>query len=160
MGDFFKGWKRKAGLVTLAMALLVFAPWMRSARIADEFFLPGEGCIYSLRSGSGQLFWMKNWNTDGSDLSVGITPLRNSYLIRPLPSGFIEAPSTYEWQYAWGGFDFYKRQYSTQCNVGWVIPYWSLVLPLTLLSAWLILVKARNEKRTQASIDSRSQEGQ
>ena len=25
----------------------------------------------------------------------------------------------------------------------WIIPYWSLVIPLTLLSAWLILGKPR-----------------
>lgn len=30
----------------------------------------------------------------------------------------------------------------------WIIPYWSLVLPLTLLSAWLILVKPRKAKGT------------
>ena len=29
---------------------------------------------------------------------------------------------------------------------GWSVPYWSLVLPLTLLSAWLILIKPRKAK--------------
>ena len=33
----------------------------------------------------------------------------------------------------------------------WVIPYWLLVLPLTLLSAWLILAKPRKAKAATGS---------
>jgi hypothetical protein len=52
-------------------------------------------------------------------------------------------------------FDFYLRKW-TFAGIGMAegygslkavtVPYWSLVLPLTLLSAWLILVKPRKAK--------------
>ena len=97
MGDFFKGWRRKAGVVTLAMAMLLTDAWIRSISTRDSvgFRLFGK------------------WNVAASEE-------------QSLQWG-AEVPSTILW------------------NV-WTVPYWSIVLPLTLLSAWLILAKPRNAK--------------
>lgn len=37
MGDFFHGWRQKAGCVALTMELVVFAAWMRSDDSPDSF---------------------------------------------------------------------------------------------------------------------------
>jgi len=36
MGDFFKGWRRKAGCVTLVMACTFAAAWVRSFIVEDR----------------------------------------------------------------------------------------------------------------------------
>ena len=97
MGEFFTGWRRKAGLVTLAMAVVLSVGWTRSIKERDVkgFVLFGK------------------WNVVESDdqtLSWGA-----------------EVSSTPHWKV-------------------WYVPYWLLVWPLTLLSAWLIVGKPRKAK--------------
>jgi hypothetical protein len=43
------------------------------------------------------------------------------------------------------------NDYGPKINI-WLIPYWSIVIPLTLLSAWLLLSKAA---RPKSSIENR-----
>ncbi|MEK6262669.1 MAG: hypothetical protein AABP62_29075 [Planctomycetota bacterium] len=95
VGEFFKGWRRKAGLVTLVMACVLGVGWMRSMVIRDAFRIPNQITIDSVE---GQ-FW------------VG------------LPGDLL-------------GESYHFR----------IIPYWWAVLPLTLLSAWLIVRKRPKAK--------------
>ena len=104
MGEFFRGWRRKAGLVTLAMACLLTVAWMRSCVTLDEFLLESlDGWIVS----SDQTIQFESSVSDASGM-VGIGTI-------------------------------------------WSVPYWSLVLPLTLLSAWLILIKPWPAKSAKES---------
>ena len=146
MGEFFKGWRRKAGLVTLVMACLLMVAWMRSYGRYDEV----RFSLHSISSDGGALLWGRHVPATG-----------RRHILDTSENAHVAA---FVWYRDWGGFRSEHRIF-TQPNVfsehnSWTIPYWSLVLPLTLLSAWLILVTPRNEKRTQAPIDSRSQEGQ
>jgi len=62
MGEFFKGWRRKTGIVTLVMALLSGSLWMRSYRWGEYIACPvaridsEEGSISFSRS-NGELVW-------------------------------------------------------------------------------------------------------
>ena len=171
MGEFFKGWRRKAGLVTLVMACLLMVGWLRSSVVLDWFCIDDdEPTSHSIDSGSGCLGWVRTFDTRSekqgtrgfSFPEMGWMSRINSSENRWLDvAGWVDVPNErFVWRYRWAGFDFGEVEIeSIEMSIA-VIPYWSLVLPLTLLSAWLILVKARNEKRTQAPIDSRSQEGQ
>ena len=109
VGEFFKGWRRKAGLVTLAMACVLAVAWMRSYVIEDRIVLsttPGAsgqhapGAANMIASRQGKL-WLYHWMAAGLE--------------------------------------------------EFAVPYWSLVLPLTLLSAWLILAKPRKAKAATGS---------
>ncbi len=109
MGEFFKGWRRKAGLVTLAMALLLTVAWMRSCVTSDVIISHSQMPSTSFESCDGGLCCFQ-W-TDTSTAA----------------------------------------QHRTSRQTLYFIPYWSLVLPLTLLSAWLLLVKPRKAKAATGS---------
>jgi hypothetical protein len=98
MREFFRGWRRKAGLVMLAMALVLFVAWMRSFANQENVTVHrAPSWDYIVHSRDGRLYWMRD-------------------------------------QISYGRFEL------------WSIPYWSLVLPLTLLSAWLILGRRMKSK--------------
>ena len=148
MGDFFKGWRRKAGLVTLAMALLLTVAWMRSYGVRDEISIPGHQYGQSIESFGGGVCWQRWSNSSGplDDLSIEL----KSYKDVPTASYPWEDLEV-EWRRDWAGFRFgaatftwklSNQTFSDRMEL-WTVPYWSLVLPLTLLSAWLILAKPR-----------------
>ena len=106
MGDFFRGWRRKIGCVTLMMALVGMAGWVRSHTIEDSFPLIGS----EIRS----------------------------------REGFVEQTVT-----------LFKRQPNSSSAVFHQsilrrLPYWSITIPLTLISFWFLLSK--HGKSTQLKI--------
>lgn len=107
VSEFFKGWRRKAGLVTLAVACLLTVGWMRSLMRIDEIVLASHGDEGFLISSHDQGLW----------------------LVR----------------YIWFGRGHIYDQ-SIQ-----FVPDWLLILPLTLLSAWLILWEPRPAKSAKES---------
>ena len=146
MGEFFKGWRRKAGLVTLAMALAFMMLWFRSYLIKD-FVEAGasDNSHQFVTTDGGDIVWARY----RSDLLIG-QPVQWSwksvaYRRRPftLPEGWqISAQRTIL------GAEFMTMQRETTTISSRRVPYWTLVLPLTLLSAWLILIKPRKAKGT------------
>jgi hypothetical protein len=112
VGEFFKGWRRKAGLVTLALAMVLTAGWMRSTLYYDQFFMQvPRGVLHYVCSENGRIVVESPADRFWDDESFAL----------------YSGPIDYQWE-----------------RVG--IPYWSLVLPLTLLSAWLILAKQPKSK--------------
>ena len=148
MGEFFKGWRRKVGCVTLVMACVVTLMWMRSLDIEDSLTESKElGTTYFVGSRNQQLLWAKQegvfWKAKGvwEEHKLGSSP-------------FVSVQD-YQSQSRknWCGFRFEVGESEMRGPiVGKVrlvivaIPYWSLVLPLTLLSAYLILWKPRKRK--------------
>ncbi len=120
VGEFFKGWRRKAGLVTLAMACVLMVGWMRSYLIIDAVSLGAVKQGQSLMSKGGRLGLTDQWFYDKDQLYWKSFTIAQARIMFPIH----------------GGPDIRF----------WVVPYWSLVLPLTLLSAWLILAKPRKAK--------------
>ncbi|WP_010586532.1 hypothetical protein [Schlesneria paludicola] len=110
MGDFFKPLQRKMGVLTLVLACVLTAGWVRSPHIGDKIEFP---------LGSGE-FVVARSTPDGINLS-GRRPLFDARLVQVLATGL-------------------------PCTLlsNWMtIPYWSIVLPLTVLSAYLLLSKPR-----------------
>ena len=136
MGEFFKGWRRKAGLVTLAMACVLMVGWMRSTYIKDVFVPPQWiGLDASLLSLEHSIAY-QHFNTE-----TALSPSERLWASFLIDGSEINAPS-HDWRWKSSGFGYISKP-SGYCLV---IPYWSLVLPLTLLSAWLILIKPRKAK--------------
>ena len=117
MREFFHGWRRKAGCVTLALACVATGLWIRSYIVFDQLVLAGNLLI----SNSGCLVW--NWSGWG-------TPELN------LVDWYCEhaSPFSEEWYFGTDGVR---------------MPYWAVNIPLTLLSAYLLLWKPRPEQKCE-----------
>jgi hypothetical protein len=143
MREFFRGWKRKVGVVTLLMALAFMGGWVRSFWICDLIVAPNGGHSYH------EIFSSGNW--------IG-------WVMVPCTKGTV--PKTYRSFYGWhksnvdrrvteeGPFSSvsvhmevkgagYNFKYSELANAHLIFPYPSIVVPLTLLSAFLLLSKPK-----------------
>jgi hypothetical protein len=117
MGEFFRGWRMKLGSVTLVMACIVASFWIRSMRIGERFSLPiGD-------------------NTDASLLSYNgrIVASLDSHPFGRRQFGF---KSGYQFQAGPELWPIYHTFYFSCSD-------WGIAIPLTLLSAYLLLSKPR-----------------
>jgi len=123
MGEFFKGWRRKAGCVTLVMACVFMAIWLRTFAATDTIIVGQVG----ISSVDGVLAVVTNDEIP--------TPRWESADAIRLDSDRVR----FHWQLRLFGF----RRGVDGDDQAWTIPYWSIVIPLTLLSAYLLLTKPR-----------------
>ena len=124
MPEFFRGWKRKTGVATLEIACVFVARWIRSGIYSD-------GTHFSV--------WFTTRIVIGSaeqSIALGTMPADDW----GIPEFFsnIDEPfhQIVDWDWQWCGFG------SGHVPSGaylWVLPYWSIVVPLTLLSGYLLL---------------------
>lgn len=141
MREFFHGWQRKVGCVTLVMACVVTGSWVRSFYVLDQVRVSRENQspIYLLQSVNGSIRWICDEDR-GAEIYFWMARPRDSS-----PKLFADDPE-WEWKFRWLGFG--------ACNPSrieslWCIPYWSVAVPLTLLSAYLILWNARKRKSSE-----------
>jgi len=133
MGDFFHGWRRKAGCVTLVMAMIFASGWTRSLSAIDTFRISTiRYDTFICFSTSGEI-WCKRmpsnygppairWYSE-ERLDYRIESLKSYYGIKPNDSG---------------------------------IPYWSIVVPFILLSAYLLLwPDKRRERKAKAPVEDK-----
>ncbi len=149
VGEFFKGWRCKAGLVTLVMACVLMVMWMRSLAVNDLVLRRANGFVSTIRSVAGGV----SWTTYTCPVHSAGDYAWGSTAIETRPShGWWQAKEECEtiWEWQSLGFCFGAAMHAfyghPERAVYWLVPYWSLVLPLTLLSAWLILGKPRKAK--------------
>ena len=154
MGEYFKPLRRRIGVVTLVMACVFAGGWVRSLTMLDLFtvatsnnlwrFTIEDGIVefsfYQRVSGDPQLSQNSGWKSDSN-----VTP--NGGKIRSGPTTANLAMSDTK-------LEFYSFAYAAKYWVSptfamdmyfFVFPYWSIVIPLTLLSAWLLLSKPRSK---------------
>ena len=139
MGNYFKPWRRKIGVVTLVMALVFMAGWLRSAYY-------WEGVCWGIKG-----------------FGVGVVSLDHMFLISigavwepsewPWPDLFSFPGSTwekevtqkydYKWTMAgiflgvWPETPQFPKSYVAAPSYHWI------VISLTLISAYLLLIKPR-----------------
>jgi hypothetical protein len=145
MREFLRGWKRKLGCMTLVIACAFAAPWIRSYSICDDFTLSKHGQFDSLVSVDGQLFTTSG-PYRGPDEFRRTT--RRAQPIQNLWAG------RFEWQWRCCGFGSASSSTQNRTIYLKIIPYWSVVLPLTLMSAYLLLSKPRRPSNQSDNIAS------
>ncbi len=162
MADFFRGWRHKVGVVTLMMALFFIGAWMRSLTVSDHVhvqFFDYSNANQGFASNNGSVLWLKcddrikrkielmpevpfiallyppQWNSHGND--------------SPWGRRFLENPDI-QWGGRFCGFgvgdvilDAVLQRSKwfpvSPIHIRFVeVPYWSIVLLLTLLSAFLL----------------------
>lgn len=57
MRTFVKGWRRKAGLVTLMLSIALFLAWMRSMIVTDTWWICIGGEFHQIHSLRGYFWW-------------------------------------------------------------------------------------------------------
>lgn len=129
MRVFFEGWRRRSGCATLVMACIFMAGWFRSFVILDSLAYSGSGRQYQIGSWDGYILWM-------SGVPVSDVELLNFKWDRMTFGPLIPESEI---------SDVFMNSENWKPFVKWTIPYWSVALPLTLVSAWLLLTKPRKK---------------
>ena len=151
MGEFFKPWRRKIGVFTLLIACAFMTGWIRSSVNFDGIEIVSNKTKCMLSSIRGQIRWFyahsDQARVEKRDIrfpSFALTEKHNSeFELRgkhwSLVVGDFRAMGT---SVLWGhysdlvqtpGMPVLVDQFIAQ------IPYWSIVIPLALLSAYLLL---------------------
>ena len=158
MHEFFSGWRRKTGCGLLLVALFFSGAWLRSYRICDAFAF-GSGLqdhVIWVESSFGGIIWRRHQFQGEIPYVAG----RMATLLKDKKtgdsSGHFLRSYTIERRWRAAGFDFgtgtsNDPRLPKDRVTFWVIPHWSLVLPLTLLSAHLILTKPRHGSQAISS---------
>lgn len=129
MCEFIKGWRRKAGLGTLALACVFVGGWLRSRDTYDVISLTAFGRFNVVESELGRIRWLACDHDQSEWQELGWrSHSRNEpswrYVVHT------EIAMRYLGKHAWA----------------FGLNYRLIVLPLTLLSVWLILEKPRKAK--------------
>jgi len=146
MGEFFRGWKRKIGLLTLVMALVFMAGWVRSLSILDQFNIPCMSTSYGVFSIFDRMAF-----TTLPDIPIGQGVNYPVWFTDPNPPANIEDFYSFKWQIC--GFGVAEPTMSSDLvKIELIIvPYWSIVIPMTLFSAFLLLSKTHKTTQDKLS---------
>lgn len=142
MREFLRPVRRKFGLIMLVMACVLMAGWARSQSIDDSYFVSHNSWTRLIESRSGSIRWTTFdfpgvTNDDGT--KFGSVPVRESDPVEFVLRKY--APVT---RMSFLGLSFSEGNFFSISTVKrWVIPYSLIALPLTLLSAWLLIRKGR-----------------
>lgn len=140
MAAYFKPLRRKLGVVMLLIACVFAAGWVRCLSIAD--IAEERGCQF--QSLGGSLF---------CEFSPELFSFKFHFRSKKLSGvrDFYSHPSfDHIWRLRFCGFGYGSENAAVQnkdgskllCSVPrFNVPYWSIVMPLSLLSAWLLLSK-------------------
>ena len=179
MREFFHGWRRKAGIVTLVMASALMGIWIRTRVIQDDLAI-GQYYLFTTREGIGGQFarfrdglhflnridW---WTRPCSDLPAPVLPLdwRATIDFQPNEDDEVgDPPPTADWHWQWLGFACAKSSMTqskyTDGGPIWVLgkvfyvvlPHWFFSISLTLLSAYLILIPSRKRSPNASKPDA------
>lgn len=154
MRDYFKPMRRKVGIATLVLACLFTAGWVRSLRTTDVFQRRmTDNTVYFLVSNRSRLYWQDVREVFPAQLSSpeplagGITlpsvRLKRFHFERTADeTNYFRVLTTESFSCLLDG----SRIYPGLTLKAWMAPYWSIVLPLVVVSAWLLLSKFRSSK--------------
>lgn len=132
MREFFSGWRRKVGCGALVMALVLMGGWIRSRVVQDQIILGANKRCHVVVSSRGYLRWFAI-----DDESPPFLSWRSGVYTDISNGKFLLA--------TWRG----TAVVHVYAGRDWIVPYAFVAIPLTLLSAYLILW--RNKRPTVTS---------
>ncbi|HEY4261287.1 MAG TPA: hypothetical protein VGM98_14065 [Schlesneria sp.] len=157
MREFFRGVRRKLGCVTLMMACLFMGLWMRSYVVTDQVWMEGHKDTHlkeaRLGSSGGSIYWIREdiwW-----DKLLVSASIKDGWNWIAEPDHDLGAPNNYQYSTRFwipGAEIAIASCFQPTRNGGWfdTTSYWKcsflwLVLPLTVLSGYLILCRPRKQ---------------
>jgi len=142
MGEFFKGWRRKTGCIMLAMAMAVMVLWVRSS-VVSEWIDWDDVVLMSCDEGVYARTPRK----------LNLWPSTCRWIVTEESETAEECVAHPSWSRRFGGFR-YSADSGPFRRDSALIPYWSLIAPLVLFSAYLLLVKPRPRTLTRSLANS------
>lgn len=142
MHTFFYGWRRKVGVVALVLACVVTGLWMRTRFFADQLVFPMGGRTHYVNSAQNGICWL-SLHSASSAIKWDTIPngaFDQMHLNRPLPQSLNELVSRHT-----------AAGLAPACRY---LLYWWLAIPLTVLSAYLLLVPSRKQLPTASKPDA------
>ena len=144
MGEFFQGWRRKTGCVTLVIALTFTALWVRSMTTLDYVTSTGSFNRYEWRSCNGVFCYF-----DVEHGQVAGPHIRGRYFWEHCE--ITEFDITKDFFMPWDRWAvYYFSAQEPQKQFGFHVWYSLIVVPMTLLSGVLLLIKLRKRKQIQS----------
>ena len=150
MRDFFNGWRRKTGVVTLALLLVFIFWWVRSLYVTDVLCMRERNkflgtylfdivsvfesdYVNLFASGGSSLLWLRRKDRNPYEPFYMQYEVGGDVLERMTPQADVSNPSVV------------------------LVPYPAIVIPLALISLWLLLVKPRKsaQKKITESISEK-----
>ena len=154
MGEFFKFFNRfdsgckRVGLRMLLVATLFTVNWIRSLAVCDEVrFHTASDSMHIFVSTDSSMIWERRDGVDSRQApSLSFMELFTGLKFIDV---FSSDPRHSRWNWKWNRCGFGAGAYNVVYgdekymirHTCWCAPYWSIVLPLTALSAWLLLSK-------------------
>lgn len=149
MRDFFQGWRRKIGCITVVIAVVLASGWLRSCARVDSVECHLGKSSFLLRSKAGTIGYLPfesgtafvslhgrppHWLQMGPEpCSLTFASGTEVICYKPDPSClFVDIDS---------GMGMGAGTDGIELKDSFRAPYWSLIAPLTLLSAFLFLWK-------------------
>ena len=157
MGEFFRSWRRKIGVLTLLMACLLMAGWVRSLSTIDWLTLETWNSFWRLTIEHGvvELSRYRHVSGDRPQLSFkngGLSSWTSENLVNPDGQISTYGTSRANLVTADTNTEFCGLAYATRKWITptfavdtsfFVVTYHYLTIPLSLLSAYLLLSKPR-----------------
>ena len=150
MGEYLRGWRRKIGVVTLFMACVIVGAWVRSLIRHDLVMIPYGNDTFCVESACGVIEFARLTTRDNKSkpkwFSNEITPtlwrwLDNDGIPRAVDHLGELSENEIDWRWDWAGFHFGAGHSINDGEEDYMLPYWSIVVPLTLVSFCLLLSK-------------------
>jgi len=135
MREFFQPFRRKLGVVTLLMACALMALWMRGFLIGDSLLVTNSMGVVSCRGSFAVAITTEEIPVESLQTYSSFTPRE-----------FDESLSPVNWRFRLIGFGSGDVKQFFNYHI-WMMPHWALVVPMTSVSAWLILREPRPPKR-------------
>lgn len=143
MRDFFRGWRRKAGCVTLGMACVFTAGWARSISTTDWIYVPVRQGEVGIITEPGTIVFAAGFG----DSNFIHRPI--AWHSAPFSVSSIVNNGVVTWIFRWHGLGVARRNADSDSFTWIVVPHWIIVAPLTAISACLLLSKPRTVAMTK-----------
>jgi hypothetical protein len=169
MREFFNGWRRKIGMMTLVLALMFMELWGRSHSVKDlwGFGSGQEKAVLGLTTFPGEFRWQRQEFDREAFYRVGWYCRAYDTSELAATDDVVSPSGKLEWRWRRLGFDFGAATLNATSYaapgyyaegvevpqdpeepnlkrvVFWTIPFYSIVLPLTAVSAFLLIFKPR-----------------
>lgn len=161
MNDFFYGWRRKVGCASLVMALAFMALWIRCPLNIDATEIEIGASIVTLASNQNGVWFVKSDLPDGLYYPSRLRGVSHDFTLpgkrMPFSDDVFRHLGKWDWQRQqrsdWQGFHiarFTKESPISGMHLTFlVIPHWIVTVPMTALSAYLLLWNPRGPERVR-----------
>ena len=146
MGDYFKPWRRKIGVFIWMLACASAVGWIRSEIAIDVVATYAQNITFNLYSTNGTLRLVATGDVSAQQSAlIAFGSITNADFLRlyrghPLIPKILCFPDSNR-NALFGSLQILFL--SPSFIVDNEIHYWAVTIPLTLLSAWLLLIKPR-----------------